>query len=234
MSSTASGPSIAANTSPVCTNCGMARCAYVRRRSTSRAGPESDREANRRRSMECAERGAIVLGAFDDERIAAFGVLENQLRGPHRDQLQMVYLYCDRAYRGRGLGVQLLNRLADHARALGARALYTSATPTQYTVAFYLNRGCRLADPPDTALLDHEPDDIHLVYDLWLLQRRDCPYGLLAENHKWASSASSRLGCPMSTPTLFRPRDARIRPQTRIPASSGYDWTHSQSATFVR
>ena len=50
-------------------------------------------------------------------------------------------------------------------RTRGRReALYVSATPTENTVDFYLNRGCMLAPEPDTKLLAAEPEDIHLLY----------------------------------------------------------------------
>jgi hypothetical protein len=41
--------------------------------------------------------------------------------------------------------------------------LYVSATSTENTVNFYLQRGCVLAQRPDPELLALEPDDIHLV-----------------------------------------------------------------------
>ena len=44
----------------------------------------------------------------------------------------------------------------------GANALYVSATPTDNTEAFYLNRGCVLAPEPDPRLL--AAGDIHLLY----------------------------------------------------------------------
>jgi GNAT superfamily N-acetyltransferase len=48
------------------------------------------------------------------------------------------------AYRGRGVGMQLFEGAGAFAREAGAKALYVSATPTENTVDFYLNRGCVL------------------------------------------------------------------------------------------
>jgi GNAT superfamily N-acetyltransferase len=78
--------------------------------------------------------------------------------------MQLAYLYVSRAYRGRGVGRQLFEAAVSSAREAGANALYVSATPTQNTVHFYLNRGCVLAPEPDPKLLAAEPDDIHLLY----------------------------------------------------------------------
>ena len=56
--------------------------------------------------------------------------------------------------------------LAEQATALGATALYISATPTRNTVDAYVRIGARLADPPDPVRLAREPDDIHLLLPL--------------------------------------------------------------------
>jgi GNAT superfamily N-acetyltransferase len=78
--------------------------------------------------------------------------------------MQLSHLYVSRAYRGRGVGMQLFEAAVSRAREAGASALYVSATPTENTVDFYLSRGCVLAPEPDPRLLAAEPDDIHLLY----------------------------------------------------------------------
>ena len=92
------------------------------------------------------------------------GVLESARAGRAADQMQLAYLYVSRAYRGRGVGTELFEATSTFAREAGANALYVSATPTENTVDFYLNRGCILAPEPDPKLLAAEPDDIHLLY----------------------------------------------------------------------
>ena len=64
------------------------------------------------------------------------------------------------------MGTRLFDAAVSFGCEAGATALYVSATPTQNTVDFYLNRGCVLAPEPDPRLLAAEPDDIHLVYPL--------------------------------------------------------------------
>ena len=76
------------------------------------------------------------------------GVLESERVGRARDQMQLAYLYVSRAYRGRGVGTKLFEAVLPFAREAGARALYVSATPTENTVDFYLNRGCLLTPEP--------------------------------------------------------------------------------------
>jgi GNAT superfamily N-acetyltransferase len=114
--------------------------------------------------LDCFDRGGTFLGVFDAEALVGIGVLESARVGRAGDQVQLSYLYVSRAYRGRGVGRQLFEAAVSRAREAGANALYVSATPTENTVDFYLNRGCVLAPEPDPRLLAAEPDDIHLIY----------------------------------------------------------------------
>lgn len=114
--------------------------------------------------FDCFDRGGTFLGVFDADALIGIGVLESARVGRVGDQMQLSYLYVSRAYRGRGVGTQLFDAAVSLAREAGANAVYVSATPTENTVDFYLNRGCVLAPEPDPRLLVAEPDDIHLVY----------------------------------------------------------------------
>jgi predicted N-acetyltransferase YhbS len=116
--------------------------------------------------LDCFDRGGTFLGAFDAKRLIGISVLESARVGRAHDQMQLAYLYVSRAYRGRGVGMQLFEAAVSSAREAGANALYVSATPTENTVDFYRNRGCVLAPEPDPKLLAAEPDDIHLLYVL--------------------------------------------------------------------
>jgi predicted N-acetyltransferase YhbS len=114
--------------------------------------------------LDCFDRGGTFLGVFDAEALVGMGVLESARVGRAGNQMQLAYLYVSRPYRGRGVGMQLFDAAVSVARDAGASALYVSATPTENTVDFYLNRGCVLAPEPDPRLLAAEPDDIHLLY----------------------------------------------------------------------
>ena len=116
--------------------------------------------------LDAFDRGGIFFGVFDAEVLIGIGVLESARVGHAGDQMQLAYLYVSRAYRSRGVGMQLFDAAVSVAREAGAKELYVSATPTKNTVDFYLNRGCVLAPEPDLRLLAAEPDDIHLLYPL--------------------------------------------------------------------
>ncbi len=116
--------------------------------------------------LDCFDRGGTFLGVFDATALIGISVLESARVGRAGDQIQLAYLYVSRAYRGHGVGTQLFDAALSSAREAGANSLYVSATPTENTVDFYLNRGCVLAPEPDPKLLAAEPDDIHLLYRL--------------------------------------------------------------------
>ncbi len=114
--------------------------------------------------LDCFDRGGTFLGVFEAEALIGMGVLESARVGRASDQMQLAYLYVSRADRGRGVGMQLFEAAVSFAREAGANAVYVSATTTENTVDFYLNRGCVLAAEPDPRLVAAEPDDIHLLY----------------------------------------------------------------------
>lgn len=115
----------------------------------------------------CYDRGGWFYGIYDTGMLVAVAVLDSQFIGAHQDQLQLKFLHVSRSYRRRGLGYQLFALASDEARRRGARCLYISATPSENTVDFYLGLGCRLAPEPDPELFELEPEDIHLVCDLY-------------------------------------------------------------------
>jgi predicted N-acetyltransferase YhbS len=116
--------------------------------------------------LDCFDRGGTFLGTFDGQTLIGMSVLESTGIGLARDQMQLAYLYVTRGHRGRGVGTQLFDAAVSFARERGASGVYISATPTENTVDFYLNRGCVLAPEPDPGLLAAEPHDIHLLYPL--------------------------------------------------------------------
>ena len=116
--------------------------------------------------LDCFDRGGTFYGAFDGETLVGTSVLESHFIGPARDQLQLKFLHVSRRHRQTGLGRTLFEKAVARARELGARRLYISATPSENTVHFYLNRGCRVTDEVDAALFKLEPEDIHLEFDI--------------------------------------------------------------------
>lgn len=106
------------------------------------------------------ERGAVLLGAFDQERLAGVAIVEERFEG---DMAWLVFLHVSNAYRRQGIASALWNEVIDRARLAGSRSIYVSATPSGSAIGFYLERGCEVVRVPHPALHAQEPDDAHLV-----------------------------------------------------------------------
>ena len=114
--------------------------------------------------IDCFERGGWFYGLFDDGQLIGTAVLEHKLIGRDRDRLQLKFLHVSHAYRGRGLGRRLFEMAKGVAQERGAGGLYISATPSEHTINFYLQLGCRPAQEADRELWELEPEDIHMEY----------------------------------------------------------------------
>ena len=114
--------------------------------------------------LDCFDRGGTFWGAFEDEDIIGVSVLESKFIGSKSDTLQLKFLHVSRGGRKQGLGAKLFHLAVDHARSLGAKKLYISATPSENTINFYMRLGCVLATEIDPELFALEPEDIHLEY----------------------------------------------------------------------
>jgi GNAT superfamily N-acetyltransferase len=110
-------------------------------------------------------RGADFLGAFEGNELAGIVIVDLAF---WPDTAWLALLHVDRSHRRRGVASILWSVAADRARAIGKRAIYVSATPSDSAVGFYLSRGCRLASSAEVSddLYDLEPEDIHLICEL--------------------------------------------------------------------
>ena len=105
------------------------------------------------------EAGGIALGAFDAERLVGIGVVVPRVRP---GIAQLAYLHVSDGYRGCGIGVRLNDELERIAREAGDVQIVVSATPSENTVRFYLGRSFEPDAEPRPALLELEPEDVHL------------------------------------------------------------------------
>ena len=111
-------------------------------------------------------KGATVFGAFDEEAIVGMAVLEHAPLGTGEARLNLAGLWVSHAYRAKGVGRRLCGLAEQEARQRGAKSMYASATPSENTVRFYLSLGFQHAAPIDPAMLEKEPEDIHLELPL--------------------------------------------------------------------
>ena len=107
--------------------------------------------------------GGVLLGAFEAEQPDGLAVVHRSFESR---LAWLAFLHVSRPHRRQGAARALWEAAADLARAAGATSIYVSATPTGSAVGFYMQQGCRLADPVHPALFAKEPEDIHLVCSL--------------------------------------------------------------------
>jgi hypothetical protein len=136
------------------------------------------------------------------------GVFESARVGRAGDEMQLAYLYVSRAYRGRGVGRQLFDAAVSFALDAGVNALYVSATPTENTVDFYLNRGCVLAPEPDPRLLGRRAP------------RHPPPLSTLNAHARVAQASRARPSSRSSESSLAHARGNTEGTQARVHAST--------------
>lgn len=110
--------------------------------------------------------GGIVIGAFDGDVLVGVTSLEKRFRGKMKKYMKMDILFVSKNYRGKGIARTLVQMIGEQARAMGADALYISATPSKHTVEFYMSCGAKLVDELDPELFKMEPKDIHLELEI--------------------------------------------------------------------
>jgi len=112
------------------------------------------------RSESIVARKGWVLGAFDGDLLVGMGSLDPEFL--EDGNLKLDILYISRAYRGQGIGGQIVAYFKDQARAKDARGLYISASPFKKTVDFYREQGAEVLEDPNPRLYRLEPEDIHM------------------------------------------------------------------------
>lgn len=114
--------------------------------------------------LDCYDRGGMFWGAFENDKLIGVAILESKFIGSQQDTLQLKFLHVSRDYRKQGIAATLFRLAVEKARALGAKKLYISATPSEHTVNYYMRLGSVLAREIDPELFALEPEDIHLEY----------------------------------------------------------------------
>ena len=104
----------------------------------------------------------MFWGAFENDILVGGAILESKFIGTARDTFQLKFPHASRDVRKQGLGSRLFNIAVEKTKALGAKKLYISATPSENTVNYYLRLGCVLVSEVDPELFALEPEDIHL------------------------------------------------------------------------
>jgi N-acetylglutamate synthase-like GNAT family acetyltransferase len=111
-------------------------------------------------------KGGFIFGAFDGPALIGIISLDSEFIGRNNDQLNLAGLWVNKNYRKLGVGKTLVELVKEKAKEMGAKKLYVSATPSENTVHFYMNRGFTLAKEVNERLYELEPEDIHMECQL--------------------------------------------------------------------
>lgn len=130
--------------------------------------PEGDGErsvaAQIRFCREHLERGGRLIGAFDGNQLVGIGVITPEIRP---GLAQLAYLHVTKTYRRGNIGNRLAAAMIPQARQSGAHRMYVSAIPSGSAVGFYLHLGFMPVEDPLPVLYALDPEDIHMMMDLW-------------------------------------------------------------------
>jgi len=125
---------------------------------------DEQKQEYHQRLQDIYQRGGTIIGAFKDTKIAGIVALDHEFFGSNLDCLNLAALWVSQPFRDRGVGRHLVELVKKKAKALDAKNLYVSATPSKKTVEFYMSCGFQLAKVIDPKLFELEPEDIHMEF----------------------------------------------------------------------
>lgn len=108
-------------------------------------------------------RDGIVVAAFDKKRLIGFMSIDPTVFSSY---VNVSYLSISSKYRGQGVGKKLFYISSVYALELGAKKLYISGHPNVETQSFYRQVGCVVTQHYNKKLVELEPLDIKLEYEL--------------------------------------------------------------------
>lgn len=122
---------------------------------------------------QCIVNGGFVVGAFEGKHLIGFANVEGEFFGRNLDYLELSYLHVSNEYRNFGIGKKLFEMCGIEAKKKGANNLYIAAHPSVETQAFYQKVGCTYAIEINQEILEKEPLDIQMEYELEFVQGED-------------------------------------------------------------
>ncbi len=111
--------------------------------------------------------GGSVYGAFKNDYLIGFASLENEKFGTENQYLQLSSIHTSFESRGYGVGKKLFNIMIDEARKRNAKKMYISAHSSEESQAFYKKIDCKEAAEYNKKLVELEPCDCQLEYELF-------------------------------------------------------------------
>lgn len=109
----------------------------------------------------------LALGAFDDSgKLIGFVAVNAEVFGKRFKYVLLDQLFITLEHRGKGIGKELMKRVAVASKAFGAEKLFICAGSAEETVAFYKAMGCEMAEEINQSLYDEDPRDLQMEYTI--------------------------------------------------------------------
>ncbi|QOR67789.1 GNAT family N-acetyltransferase [Cytobacillus suaedae] len=115
---------------------------------------------------QCILNGGFVIGSFIGKQLIGFANVEGEFFGKNREYLELSYLHVSNEHRKFGVGRKLFEKCSIEAKKKGAKKLYIAAHPSVETQAFYQKVGCTYAVEINQEILEKEPLDIQMEFEL--------------------------------------------------------------------
>lgn len=112
------------------------------------------------------ESDQTAVGAFDGKRLVGFITLSHDIFGTSAKYVEVVCFQVSEEYRGMGIGRELFRRICAEGEKIGAEKLYISGHSSKESQAVYKALGCTHAKEISEKLVNEEPCDVQLEYDL--------------------------------------------------------------------
>jgi len=110
--------------------------------------------------------GDVLLGAKLHNKIIAFAFIKTKPFGKFNQYINLAEFYVSKPFRAKGIGQKLFKCVVNKAKLLGANKLYISAHSAEDTIAFYKKVGCKFAEEINNELVEKEPLDLQLEYEI--------------------------------------------------------------------
>lgn len=115
---------------------------------------------------QCIKNGGFVVGGFVENRLIGFANVEGEFFGRTKKYLELSFLHVSNEFRNLGIGKKLFELCCIESKEKGANKLYIAAHPSVETQGFYLSIGCTYAVEINQVILEKEPLDIQMEFDV--------------------------------------------------------------------
>ena len=107
-----------------------------------------------------------IFGAYADNNLIGFSVLLNEKFGKNEQYIQLKYFHVSLEFRHQGIGKKLFKMTVKKAKETGIEKIYISANDSEETQKFYLGIGCKDAKEINPKMVEEEPYDRQMEYNI--------------------------------------------------------------------